>query len=152
MPRASKPRPRIVVLVGLPASGKSTWLANQGITPLSSDVTRLLLADDITDQTIHRRVFASLRYLLRHRIAIKRPVSYVDATHLTPKERRPYIEIGRRYRCPVDAVFFEVPPEVCKERNRRRLRMVPEEALDQMIAKMVPPTRKEGFARILVVR
>ena len=78
---------RIVLLVGLPGSGKSTYLEKQGVTGLSSDAVRQLLADNATDQTIHARVFATLRHLLRHRLLIGRPVTYIDATHLTPEER-----------------------------------------------------------------
>src|SRR5664280_854380 len=100
---------RIVVLVGLPGSGKSTYLAQLGAARLSSDVIRGLLADDETDQTIHDRVFQTLRYLLRQRLAIGRPVTYIDATNLTVEERRPYIGIGKEYGCDVEAVFFDVP-------------------------------------------
>lgn len=149
---SSDARPRIVVLVGLPGSGKSTYLERQGVTALSSDAVRVLLADDPTDQTIHRRVFAVLRYLLRHRLEIGRPVTYVDATHLTPWERRPYIRLGQLYGCAVEALFFDVPVEVCRERNRRRDRVVPDEALDRMAAKLVPPCVEEGFAKVTVIR
>jgi predicted kinase len=148
----SEPRQRIVVLVGLPGSGKSTWLAQRGITPLSSDAMRLLLADDVTAQTIHGAVFSSLRYLLRMRIRIGRAVSYVDATHLTPAERLPYLKIGRSRGCDVEAVFFDVPVEVCKQRNRNRDRVVPDEAIDVMAAKLVPPTLEEGFTQVTNVR
>ena len=48
-------------LVGLPGSGKSTWARKQGVAVLSSDELRLLLADDESNQTIHREVFATLR-------------------------------------------------------------------------------------------
>src|ERR1019366_8483253 len=109
---------RIVVLVGLPGSGKSTYLAQLGVTGLSSDTIRGLLADDETDQSIHPRVFATLRYLLRQRLAIGRPVTYIDATHLTPAERRPYARIAEWYGCDLEAVFFDVPVSVCIERNR----------------------------------
>ncbi len=149
---SSDARPRIVVLVGLPGSGKSTYLERQGVTALSSDAVRVLLADDPTDQTIHRRVFAVLRYLLRHRLEIGRPVTYVDATHLTPWERRPYIRLGQLYGCAVEALFFDVPVEVCRVRNRRRDRVVPDEALDRMAAKLVPPTVEEGFVKVTVIR
>ena len=48
-------------------------------------------------------------------------------------------------------MFFDVPAEVCRERNRRRERVVPDEALDRMAQKLVPPRLEEGFGRITVV-
>src|SRR5215472_16673147 len=85
-------RPRICLLAGLPGSGKSTWLERLGVTALSSDATRTLLIDDPTNQTIHGRVFATLRYLLRQRLEQARPVTYIDATNLTRTDRRQYIK------------------------------------------------------------
>jgi len=145
-------RPRIILLVGLPGSGKSTWLERQGITGISSDWIRQVLADDPTDQSIHTRVFMTMRYLLGQRLAIGRPVSYLDATHLTPEERRPYVRIAQRYGANVEAVYFDVPLEVCRQRNLRRNRVVPDEALDRLAAKLVPPLPAEGFTRITIVR
>src|SRR5947209_2078342 len=106
---------RIVVLVGLPGSGKSTYLERLGAAGLSSDAIRRQLADDETDQTIHDRVFQTLRYLLRQRLAIGRPVTYIDATNLTPQERAPYLGIGRSYGCEVEAVYFDVPLDICRD-------------------------------------
>src|SRR5215469_15446954 len=125
-------RMRVVVLVGLPGSGKSTYLEQLGATGLSSDTIRKLLADDETIQTIHDRVFQTLRYLLLHRLLLRRPVTYIDATNLTPEERRPYIAIGKSFGCEMEAVYFDVPAEVCRERNLGRLRVVPEEAMATM--------------------
>jgi len=111
-----------------------------------------LLADDATDQSIHPRVFATLRYLLRQRLAIARPVTYIDATHLTAAERRPYARIAEWYGCDLEAVFFDVPVSVCIERNRGRGRVVPEDAIHSMAGKLRAPSTEEGFKRVLVVK
>ena len=142
---------RIVILVGLPGSGKSTWATGKhGV--LSSDALRELLADDPTDQTIHVRVFRLLRNLLKQRLELRRPVTYVDATHLTPTERRPYLKLADSFDCEVEAIFFDVPVSECIRRNRTRARVVPDAVILKMAEKLIPPDVREGFSRVTVVR
>jgi predicted kinase len=76
-------------------------------------------------------------------------VTYIDATNLTIADRAPYIGIGRSYGCPVEALFFDVPLEVCRERNAQRHRVVPQEAMDKMAARLVPPSIEEGFSAVV---
>jgi predicted kinase len=138
----------LVITVGLPGSGKSTYLARLGVNAISSDEIRRLIADDGLDQTMNARVFSVIRYLVRQRIAAGRPVTYVDATHLTKWERKPYVILARRHGCRLEALFFDVPVEVCIARNQARGRVVPEEAIRKMALQMIPPSREEGFAEI----
>ena len=148
----SQQKGQIILTVGLPGSGKSTYLHRKGIQPLSSDTLRRWLLDDESDQSQQHRVFFALRFLLRMRLRMGRRRNYVDATNLTPKERRPYFRLAERFGYELCAIYFNVPFATCKRRNRRRERRVPEEVMERMARRMVPPTREEGFAHITIVR
>lgn len=140
------------MLVGLPGSGKSTWVARQRETALSSDDMRRLLADDPTDQTIHRRVFAGMRYLARMRHEIGRPLTYIDATNLTPHDRRSWVKFAGLLDCEAEAIFFDTPLEICMARNRTRNRNVPDAAILEMAHRLTPPVVREGFTRVITLR
>ena len=147
-----QPKGAVVLSIGLPGSGKSTWFKRHDVLPLSSDMVRILLFDDVTEQRFQDLVFSTLRSMLRARLLARRPWNYVDATNLSPHERRTWIKLARDFGYECHAVFFDVPPEVCIERNRRRERNVPEDVMQRMAAKLRPPKFEEGFAKITVVR
>jgi predicted kinase len=150
---AARPPKGIVVLaIGLPGSGKSSWFKRHNVTPLSSDMVRSLLFDDVREQRFQDLVFSNLRSMLKARLIARRPTNYVDATNLTPQERQHWIKLARDYNYEVHAVFFDVPLEVCIERHQRRDRVVPEDIMRRMAAKLKPPSFQEGFAKITVVR
>lgn len=144
-------RPRIVLLAGLPGAGKSTWAKGKAGV-LSSDALRELLADDPNNQNIHSLVFRVLRDLLKHRLKLKRPLTYVDATNLTPYERRPYVKLADLFDADIEAVFFDVPVGECIRRNQLRQRVVPDAVLHNMSERLVAPDVGEGFSRVTVVR
>lgn len=152
---AAAPRPPkgiVVLAIGLPGSGKSTWFKRHNLSPLSSDMVRSLLFDDVREQRFQDLVFSNLRSMLKARLIAKRPMNYVDATNLTPQERQHWIKLAKDYNYEVHAVFFDVPLEVCIERHQRRDRVVPEDVVRRMAAKLKPPSFDEGIAKITVVR
>ena len=146
------PKGFVVLTIGLPGSGKTTWFKRRGVTPLSSDMLRSILFDDITEQRYQGLVFSTLRSLLRARLIAKMPWNYVDATNLSPHERRQWIKMAKSFGYDVQAVFFDVPLEICLERNRRRERTVNDEVMHKMAERLRPPNFKEGFSKITVVR
>ncbi len=147
-----QPRGFVVLTIGLPGSGKTTWFKRRSVTPLSSDMLRNILFDDITEQRYQGLVFSTLRSLLRARLIAKMPWNYVDATNLSPHERRQWIKMAKSFGYEVQAVFFDVPFEICKERNSKRERVVSDEVMEKMNERLRPPTFKEGFSKITVVR
>jgi predicted kinase len=146
------PKGVVVLAIGLPGSGKSSWFKRHNIMPLSSDMLRMLLFDDATEQRYQDLIFSNLRSLLKTRLIAHRPTNYVDATNLTPHERHSWIKLAKDFGYEVQAVFFDVPVEVCLERNQRRHRAVPDDVMHRMASKLRPPTFEEGFAKITVVR
>ncbi len=146
------PKGFVVLAIGLPGSGKTTWFRRRGVTPLSSDLLRNILFDDVEEQRYQGLVFSTLRSLLRARLIARMPLNYVDATNLSIHERRQWIKMAKSFGYEVQAVFFDVPLEVCLERNSKRDRSVSEDVMRKMAEKLKPPVFEEGFAKITVVR
>lgn len=146
------PKGYVVLAIGMPGSGKTTWFRRRGVMPLSSDMLRGILFDDVEEQRFQGLVFSTLRSLLRARLIAKMPWNYVDATNLSTHERRQWIKMAKSFGYEAQAVFFDVPLEVCLERNRSRDRMVSEDVMRKMAEKLKPPVFEEGFEKITVVR
>jgi len=149
---AQAPKGYVVLAIGMPGSGKTTWFRRRGVTPLSSDLLRNILFDDVEEQRYQGLVFSTLRSLLRARLIARMPWNYVDATNLSIHERRQWIKMAKSFGYEVQAVFFDVPLEVCLDRNRQRERSVSEDVMRKMAERLKPPVFEEGFAKITVVR
>ena len=146
------PKGYVVLAIGLPGSGKTTWFRRRGVTPLSSDLLRNILFDDVEEQKFQGLVFSTLRSLLRARLIAKMPWNYVDATNLSVHERRQWIKMAKSFGYETQAVFFDVPLDVCLDRNRQRDRSVSEDIMRKMAEKLKAPLFEEGFEKITVVR
>src|SRR5204862_4589251 len=149
---AARPKGVVILAIGLPGSGKSSWFKRHNITPLSSDLLRALLFDDATEQRFQDLVFSNLRSMLKARLVARRPTNYVDATNLTPHERHSWIKLAKDYGYEVQAVYFDLPVEGCLERIQRRERVVAEDVMRRRAARLRPPSFEAGCGTITVGR
>src|SRR5260370_40411744 len=92
---AFSPAMKVVIAVGLPGSGKTTWLAQFGQDVLSSDAIRAELTGDAGDQSANARVFAVLRQRLEERLARGEALTYIDATNLGRGGRKPFLGVAQ---------------------------------------------------------
>ena len=110
-----------VVLIGPSGSGKSTF-ARRHFRPteiLSSDAFRGLVSDDENDQTATEDAFEALYSVARKRLTRGR-LTVLDATNVHADSRKKAIALARELlRLPI-AIVFDLPEQVCNERNRSR--------------------------------
>lgn len=130
-------KPVFYMLVGLPASGKSSESDRLGdVIVRSSDYLRDKLCGDINDMKNNGAVFTILQSLVRADLYHGKDVVY-DATNLKASYR---------------VEFLDTPFEVCIRRNEERERTVPKEAMERMKRFLEPPTFAEGWDEIRVVK
>ena len=135
---------QIYLMRGVPASGKSSWLASNGLLPwtISADQIRLILGSPETDvtgnlritQARDKKVWKFLMETVEDKMS-RGELIIVDATHYKASLLQPYKQLAEKYRYRLYVIdFTDVPVEVALERNKRRpaLQYVPEEVIKGM--------------------
>lgn len=147
-------KPILAVMIGISGSGKSTY-ANGLKTSLNAqlietDSIRQELTGNAEDQTQNGRVFDVAKRRVDNALSQARN-TIIDATSLSIKERKDWIEIGKANNAEVRAYFIDTPVDVAKRQNSQRTRKVPEFVIDKQANKLHPPTKAEGFDSIVIV-
>lgn len=117
----SIPKLSLVVLIGPSGSGKSTF-ARKHFLPsevLSSDHCRGLVSDDENNQAATNDAFEVLHFIASKRLA-RGHLTVVDATNVQNEARAPLVHLARMYHCLPVAIVFDLPENICYERNRGR--------------------------------
>jgi len=115
------PADALVVLVGVAASGKSTFARRHFAATeiLSSDSLRAMIADDPAAQGATDDAFDLLHRILAMRLRRGR-LTVVDATNVEDWARAELIAAARRHRRPSVAIVIDVPLPIALERNATR--------------------------------
>ncbi len=151
-------RPCLVMMVGIPASGKSTEAAvyaAQGYIVLSSDDVRArYLAqqgmaypdDEAARERVNRRVFEQLTAQAVQALRAGENI-VLDATNLHRRRRMAILTQLRRLAGRTICRLFVTPHELCLARNATRddATRVPPEAMQHMLCSFDCPVYQEGW-------
>lgn len=159
--------PKCIMLVGVPASGKSTWRIRCKVEDftieLSTDDIIDLLADQwgYTYNEIFKDTISFAEKVMKRDFieAAERDVDMIiDRTNLSAKSRRKWIEMLKLYQYNIEAVVFPMPgtEKLPSEEWNRRLdsrpgKTIPGHILSSMIEHYQPPTLSEGFSKITII-
>jgi predicted kinase len=134
----------VVILIGLPGSGKSTFARQQlpGHVVVSKD---LMPSNRAKDRRQAELIVAALR---EGRSVV------VDNTNPRRTDRAPLIALAREHGARVVGYFFDAAPRDCVARNKQRegRARVPDVAIFVTAKRLERPQADEGFDALAVVR
>ena len=145
----------VYFMVGIPGSGKSTYVAN-----LKKDYEKegkpldVHSSDDMRDEGIEESVlFDTLHKRIEDSIDAGHDCVY-DATNLNRKRRIHAVRLFRKHKCNVICVCMLTPFGICKEQNKKRKeeRIVPEHVLERMVRNFDIPMKEEGFKSVIFIK
>ncbi len=144
----------LIILIGIPGSGTSTYAQSLGKPTLSLDAIRQQLYGDASilgDSAQVERVFR--QKMEAHAQAGQDVV--LDATHTSSRRRQRMIRLGRKLGYDrIIGIWLQTPLQESIARNRQRDRHVPDFVLRTMQRRLEsqPPSLEEGFDKIKKVR
>jgi predicted kinase len=135
----------VVVLIGLQASGKSTFYRR------FFSETHQMISKDLMKNS-HKKSVRQER-LLRTALNEGRSV-VIDNTNPTPEDREKIIQIAKSFKARTLGYFFipNLKTNLTRNRSRNETERVPDVALFATSKKLRPPLSSEGFDEIWFVR
>jgi F420-dependent oxidoreductase-like protein len=149
LPEVRLPDGCLVVLVGVPGSGKSTWAArvSEPNQIVSSDALRAQVGLHERDQRASKDAFDLLDRMVDIRLR-RGLTTIVDTTGLEAPRRVAWVAAARKRHRRAHAVVLDVAPGEARRRNKARPDPVPSKILTSQLAALpaaVEALRAEGF-------
>ncbi len=115
------PELSLVVLIGASGAGKSTFARKhfQNFEIISSDFCRGLVSNDENNQSASKEASDVLHYIVAKRLAFGK-LTVVDAINVYPENRKELVQLARQYHFFPVAIAFNLPEELCHQRNQQR--------------------------------
>lgn len=131
------PHDALVLLIGPPGSGKSTFAAKnfRATEIVSSDECRALVSDNMEDMACSALAFDVFHHIIDARLQLGR-LTVADATSLTDKARLKLREIATKHGAPTVVFALISPLDVCQKQNKERTRYVPESVIETHYEKL----------------
>jgi predicted kinase len=146
-------RPSLILLVGIPGSGKTTYAENYSrVRPnihLSSDLIRKELWGSEATQGDNNEVFSLMQSRAIEALNNGKSVVY-DATNITRKDRSYTISLCPKF-VKIECHIIWAPIETCIERDAARERTVGKEVIDRMLKRFQAPWYDEGIDEIVTI-
>lgn len=147
-------RPKLIILCGIPGSGKSTYAKtyterNYNTIHLSSDEIRKELYGDENIQGNPGEVFTLMQKRAVEAFNNGYSVLY-DATNITRKDRSGIISACPKF-AKIECHIIWAPIEECIRRDAERDRTVGKEVIDRMLKRFQAPYYDEGIDDIMVI-
>lgn len=146
----------LVVTVGLPGSGKTSWVddfigenQDKTVDVISSDKIREEVFNDIEDQNHNGEVFDLMKRRTKESLS-QGHVAIYEATNISSKRRRALLKELNKYYDKAICLFKYKRLIACQIDNEKRDKEVPSDVIDRMYRNFEIPHKNEGFDEIIV--
>lgn len=149
----SERKPKLTLLCGLSASGKSHYISTAAkycgnkVAAISTDVIRKNICGSVEDQSKNGEVFQTFHSLIAE--YLKAGIDVVaEATNITMKSRRSILNMVKDIDCEKVCIVIVKPINECRRDNIDREHPVPNYVIEKQARKFQIPFPEEGWDKI----